>query len=38
MSFVDFTSFVLMKKVGIMKVLTADRHFKGVGLKFEKLF
>jgi len=37
-SFVDFTSFVLMKEVGIMKVLTADRHFEEVGLRFEKLF
>jgi predicted nucleic acid-binding protein len=37
-SFVDFTSFLLMKESGIMKVLTADRHFEEVGLRFEKLF
>jgi len=35
---VDFTSFVLMKKFGIMKVMTADRHFEEVGLRFEKMF
>lgn len=37
-SFVDFTSFMLMKEVEIIKVSTADRHFEEIGLRFEKLF
>jgi predicted nucleic acid-binding protein len=37
-SFVDFTSFVVMKDTGVLEVLTADSHFEEVGLRFKKLF
>jgi predicted nucleic acid-binding protein len=37
-SFVDFTSFVVMRETGVLDVLTADRHFNEVGLKFRKIF
>lgn len=37
-SFVDFTSFVVMKETGISEVLTADKHFEDVGMGFKKLF
>jgi len=37
-SFFDFTSFVIMKEIGISDVLTADKHFEEVGLGFKKLF
>jgi len=37
-SFVDFTSFVVMKDTGVSEVLTADSHFEEVGLRFKKLF
>ncbi len=37
-SFFDFSSFVVMKECGISEVLTADKHFKEVGLGFKKLF
>ncbi len=37
-SFVDFSSFVLMKELGVSEALTADRHFEGIGLGFKKLF
>lgn len=37
-SFVDFTSFALMKELKIVEVMTADRHFEFVGMGFKKLF
>ncbi len=37
-SFFDFSSFVVMKEVGVLNVLTADRHFEEVGMGFKKLF
>lgn len=37
-SFVDFTSFVVMKELGLSEALTADKHFEGAGLGFKKLF
>ena len=37
-SFTDFSSFVLMKELGVSEALTADRHFEGIGLGFKKLF
>lgn len=37
-SFFDFSSFVVMKEIGISVVLTADRHFEEAGLGFKKLF
>ncbi len=37
-SFVDFTSFIVMKEYHLNEVLTADRHFTEIGLGFEKLF
>lgn len=37
-SFVDFSSFVVMKELGIKEVLTADKHFETSGLGFKKLF
>jgi hypothetical protein len=37
-SFVDFTSFVVMKESGISEALTADKHFEEVGMGFKKLF
>src|SRR3990172_4134329 len=37
-SFVDFTSFVIMKEAGISEALTADRHYEEVGLGLKKLF
>lgn len=38
MSFVDFSSFIVMKEKGITEALTADKHFDEVGLGFKKLF
>jgi len=37
-SFVDFTSFVVMKELRIAEALTADRHYELVGLGFKRLF
>lgn len=37
-SFVDFSSFVVMKELGVLNVLTSDRHFEEVGFGFKKLF
>jgi len=37
-SFFDFSSFVVMKDLGVSQVLTADKHFEDVGLGFKKLF
>jgi len=37
-SFVDFSSFVLMKELGVSESFTADRHFEDIGLGFKKLF
>ncbi|HBO84372.1 MAG: hypothetical protein A2073_06320 [Deltaproteobacteria bacterium GWC2_42_11] len=37
-SFVDFTSFVVMKEMGLTSALTADKHFEEIGMGFKKLF
>lgn len=37
-SFVDFTSFVVMKELRIVAALTADRHYEFVGMGFKRLF
>jgi predicted nucleic acid-binding protein len=37
-SFFDFTSFVVMKELGVSNVLTSDKHFEEVGMGFKKLF
>jgi predicted nucleic acid-binding protein len=37
-SFVDFTSFIIMKELSVSEVLTSDKHFEDVGLGFKKLF
>ena len=37
-SFIDFSSFVVMKEIGVSDVLTADKHFEDIGMGFKKLF
>ncbi|MBI4690667.1 MAG: PIN domain-containing protein [Nitrospirae bacterium] len=37
-SFFDLTSFVVMKEVNVLNVLTADKHFEDIGMGFKKLF
>lgn len=37
-SFVDLTSFALMKELRLSDALTADRHYELVGMGFRKLF
>ena len=37
-SFVDFTSFVVMKEARISEALTADKHYEDVGMGLKKLF
>jgi hypothetical protein len=37
-SFFDFSSFVVMKEIGVPDALTADKHFEEVGMGFKKLF
>ncbi len=37
-SFVDFSSFVTMKALGVREAFTADSHFEAVGMGFAKLF
>jgi predicted nucleic acid-binding protein len=37
-SFVDFTSFALMKELKISEAMTADRHYEFVGMGLKRLF
>lgn len=37
-SFFDLSSFVVMKELRIMDVLTNDKHFEDIGMGFRKLF
>ena len=37
-SFVDFTSFAVMKELRISEALTADRHYELIGMGLRKLF
>jgi predicted nucleic acid-binding protein len=37
-SFVDITSFVVMKELKIHEALTADKHYEFVGMGFKRLF
>ena len=37
-SFIDFSSFVVMKELNVTDVLTADKHFEDAGMGFRKLF
>ncbi len=36
-SFTDLTSFVVMRELGLSRVLTADVHFSQVGMGFERI-
>jgi predicted nucleic acid-binding protein len=36
-SFTDFTSFVVMKELGLHRVLTGDAHFVHAGMGFERV-
>ncbi len=36
-SFTDFTSFVVMRELGLRRVITADLHFKQIGMGFQLL-
>ncbi len=36
-SFTDFTSMVVMRDLGLKRVLTEDRHFAQVGMGFERV-
>lgn len=37
-SFVDFSSIIIMKELNIKNILTNDNHFKNVGMGLTKLF
>lgn len=37
-SFFDFSSFVVIKEIGVTDVLSADKHFEDIGMGFKKLF
>ena len=37
-SFVDFSSFLIMKERGINEILTNDKHFEVIGFGFKKIF
>lgn len=37
-SFIDISSFVVMKETKVSEVVTGDKHFEEIGLGFNKLF